>query len=435
MTNRIRKRTVFYISARISSPICISNGEGILTDQDVIRDYDGNPFIPGSSLTGAMRSYLGVLQDEKCIFGYSDMEKNVGEMSSVFVSDFTFDTPTILKIRDGVALSEEKTAKTGAKFDMEVIETGAEGHFFMELVIRERDNEPEMLKQLQKVFGGWKKQEIRLGAKKTRGYGELEILSIRNKTFTKDNILEYTDVYRMERIEKDWPEVTKEWMKAVCDEDSEYLRIEVPLKLTGGISIRQYAAKKGEPDFVQLTIGQGKDQKAVIPGTSFAGAIRHRMSEMLRDIGEDGETGRKRLDAIWGYVKSDSSKQQSESDKSADEEPMASQSAIVIDECILEDASPLTMVRNGISRFEAATKNGALFKERSYVGGTTTLVIHIKKQKQEEEKEMLAMLLPVIEDIRNGYLPVGGQTAVGRGIFQENGRIKVDGEELEERND
>ncbi len=38
MANRVLKRSVFHISARLCSPLCVSNGEGVLTDQDVIRD-------------------------------------------------------------------------------------------------------------------------------------------------------------------------------------------------------------------------------------------------------------------------------------------------------------------------------------------------------------------------------------------------------------
>ncbi len=62
------------------------------------------------------------------------------------------------------------------------------------------------------------------------------------------------------------------------------VHIEVPLKMKGGISIRQYAAKKNEPDFVQLT----DHGKPVIPGSSFAGAIRHRIKEILERLAENG---------------------------------------------------------------------------------------------------------------------------------------------------
>lgn len=423
MTNRVLKRTVFHISARLCSPLCVSNGEGVLTDQDVIRDYDDVPFIPGASLAGAMRAYLGREGNEKCIFGFVDPGQNRGEMSSVFVSDFVFTSQPVSRIRDGVALSAQKTALTGAKFDMEVIDTGAEGAFYLELVVREKDSEEEMHRQLRRIFYGLGRHEIRLGAKKTRGYGELEVLSIKGRDYTAENILEYGGAWEPQA---ELPDITHEWMGQECGQRPGYLTVEVPLRLTGGISIRQYGARKKEPDFVHVTSGQGSEKRAVIPGTSFAGAIRHRMRDMLTELGESAADIGTILDGMWGCVKAEQNHGPSSG------QPAAHRSCIVIDECILEDSVPLTMVRNGISRFESSARDGALFKERSYVGGTTTLTIRIRRQEQGQEREMLRLLLPVLQDIRNGYLPAGGQSAVGRGIFEGNGRIRIDGEEWEE---
>lgn len=428
MANRVLKRSVFHISARLCSPLCVSNGEGVLTDQDVIRDYDDTPFIPGASLAGAMRAYLGIPGNEKCIFGFVDPGGNRGEMSPVFVSDFVFTTQPVSRIRDGVALSPHKTALTGAKFDMEVIDTGAQGAFYLELVVREKDSEEEMRRQLKRVFYGLGSREIRLGAKKTRGYGELEILSIKGRDYTGENILEYGKAWEPQA---ELPDVTGQWMEKMCGRRSGYLTVEVPLRLTGGISIRQYGARKGEPDFVHVTAGQGAARRAVIPGTSFAGAIRRRMEEMLEELGEDEGSIRGMQDRMWGYVRTQKDSRRHPADHPVPEKPSARQSSLVIDECVLEDSLPLTMVRNGISRFESSARDGALFKERSYVGGTTTLTIHIRKQEQGQERKMLSLLLPVLQDIRNGYLPVGGQSAAGRGIFEGNGRIRIDGEEWE----
>ena len=56
--NSIIKRKVFLVRIQFISPVSISSGENEWTDADVLRDFDGNPFIPGSSLAGAMRAYL-----------------------------------------------------------------------------------------------------------------------------------------------------------------------------------------------------------------------------------------------------------------------------------------------------------------------------------------------------------------------------------------
>lgn len=49
----------------------------------------------------------------------------------------------------------------------------------------------------------------------------------------------------------------------------------------------------------------------------------------------------------------------------------------------------------------------------------------------EAQHWMLGLLLLAVEDMRNGLLAVGGATAIGRGIFNGNGPVLLDGEELD----
>ena len=54
----VLKRRVFFVQIQLDSPLNIASGEDEWTDADVLRDYDENPFIPGTSLAGAMRAYI-----------------------------------------------------------------------------------------------------------------------------------------------------------------------------------------------------------------------------------------------------------------------------------------------------------------------------------------------------------------------------------------
>lgn len=47
----------------------------------------------------------------------------------------------------------------------------------------------------------------------------------------------------------------------------------------------------------------------------------------------------------------------------------------------------------------------------------------------EDEKWILGILLLALKDLQNGFLAVGGQTAIGRGLFENNGAILIDGQE------
>jgi CRISPR/Cas system CMR subunit Cmr4 (Cas7 group RAMP superfamily) len=103
------------------------------------------------------------------------------------------------------------------------------------------------------------------------------------------------------------------------------------------------------------------------------------------------------------------------------------QSRIVTAESDIEGAAALPMTRNKINRFDGSTIQGALYSELSYYGGTTSLEILVKKPVNKENDSYLAMvslLQLTIENIQKGYLALGGQVAIGRGIFEENGSVQ-----------
>ena len=237
----ILKRKVLYVRVKFVSPISVSSGEDEFTDSDLLRNFDEEIFIPGTSLAGAMRSYLEKEGNEKSLMGYSDND-DVGKMSSLFISDLTFDEGVSLNVRDGVALDENKVAKTNSKFDMEILEARAKAHFYLELTIRKDDDQKEMESALSKVFHGINNGEIRLGSKKTRGFGQFKILSISTKTYDKDNYLNYTNAYDDETW-KDLDDELPTWLEK-AEYKQNVIHIEVPLRFEGGISIRRYAAKK-----------------------------------------------------------------------------------------------------------------------------------------------------------------------------------------------
>lgn len=410
-TNSIVKRRVLFMKVQFVSPLNLSSGEDEWTDADVLRDGRGDPFVPGSSIAGAIRAYIEKEKNCPCFMGYS-AGGSQGKMSSLSVSDLNFDKNVVIGIRDGVALDDNKRTITGSKYDMEILEAGARGHFYLELAVREEDDEAEMERELASIFRGIDLGEIRLGSKKTRGFGKFKITFAAEKIYGRDNYLKYADAYE----DGLWENEPNEWDRWVqkAEEENRMVRLEIPLKLEGGISIRRYAAKKNEPDFVHLT----DHGVPVIPGSSFAGAIRHRTKQIWKELEEAGMeapiSAAEAVNRAFGFVDGTN----------------ACSSAIIISEAEIAGARPLTMVRTGISRFEAAVKDGALYKEKTYVDGTVNLEILVRKQKDPRDtKWIVGLLLLTLRDLQNGFLAVGGQTAIGRGVFFSNGAVKVDGEE------
>ncbi len=432
MKNSIIKKKVFWIQIELESPLNISSGKEDITDSDVIRDYDGTLFVPASSLAGAMRAYLKKEKDEPCLFGYSKDNKNNingennadGKMSALFLSDMNFEDNPEISVRDGVKLNEKKTAVTGSKYDAEIIEAGIKASFYAELTIRENDKtvnkktnekidkELEYKKDFAAIIKGIHTGEIRFGSKKTRGFGKLKICHMASREFDKSNYLEYANVYQDKEKWKTQKNEMEEWL-VLADKGLQYLHLQVPLQLKGGISIRQYAAIKDDPDFVHVINAK---KEAVIPGSSFAGAIRHRLKNILLKLegqGLDIDVNNI-VNTMFGYVEKDT----------------AHLSMITISESEIKGAKALTMTRTGISRFESAVKDKTLFTEKTYVDGTVELNILIKKGIYKEQYWILGLLLLAVEDLRNGFLAVGGATAIGRGIFKGNGAVLLDGKEL-----
>ena len=317
--------------------------------------------------------------------------------------------------------------KAGSKYDMEIIEAGACGHFYMELTVREGDDESQMVREIAYAVKGMDDGEIRFGSKKTRGFGEVMVSKVSSRTYDAGNWLEYKDAYRDSTWENTVDE--KSSLLANVPDENQMVHITVPLRMPGGISIRQYAAQKGEPDFVHLT----DHGFPVIPGSSMAGALRSRILQIIAELQNNGYSlPMKTTDIIntaFGCVNG--------------KEGHASR--IIVGEMVIKDADavdkpakPLIMVRNGISRFESAARSGALYKEKTYVNGVMTLEIMVRKsvdhEEDEETKWIIGLLLLAIKDLQQGILAVGGQTAIGRGILMENGPIEIDGKIGEENN-
>lgn len=412
-------KLVYRVELNLVSPVCVSSGQEGMTDSDVIRDYDGNPFIPGTSLAGAFRDY--VTSGENELFGYIGDKDDNGKMSPLFISDLTFDGPVNIDYRDSVALTDDKTSEDGAKFDFEVVEC-KDAHFFMELTVRDKDSESTFNAAINEIFKGIQRHEIRLGSKKTRGYGIIEIKDIFWNEYSGDGYLNYAECYSEGC---NYNNRKKCSLKEQCDA-KQWVHIEVPLKQRGGISIRRYLiqtdgySKENLPDYESLTNSKGDP---VIPGTSFSGAIRHRVKEILKELLYDenikeekiNEKIQETLKDMFGSIN----------------ETKSHKSRIIIDETVIrnenenEKVDELVTVRNSVSRFEGATVDGALFKEKTYVNGILDLKIAVENS--SETDWIIGLILLAINDLQNGFLAVGGQTTIGRGLFEANGSISIDG--------
>ena len=403
------------VTFKNTSPLAIGSGNNDRTDKDLLKGADGVPYIPATSIAGVIRE-----QAEKALKNaLGDLEK---ESKIIFYDGVITESSRQtwhISIRDSVRLDDYKTAVKGAKFDMEILEPGVcfETLFEQEMENNETENnEKDYLTEIAEIF---RSGQIRFGGKTTRGYGdiEVEVNGIQSARF---------DLSNGEDADK-WlkfnPYVSSDnnWKPGVVFGEhidqidaAKSRKIVLSLKQTGGISIRRYTTKPGtknrnEPDMEQLSVKSrdGRDVP-VVPGTSWAGAFRHRMKEFGVDV-ESKEN-------IFGFVSGDRTDQKAKS-------------KLIFSESQLENGKYKTLSRNAIDRFTGGTVDGALFTERVYYGGTTNLIISWCGNDPFPEKEKKA-LAAAITDLHYGFLTVGGETSIGRGIFTIE---KIDGDPIGEK--
>lgn len=406
--NKIVKRSYYAVEISLRSPLALPGGENEVTDMDVLRNGKDEVFIPGTSIAGAFRGYLQKSKQEECSFGFSRGED--GRMSSVYISDIYFDKEPVISVRDGVQLSGDKQVEN--KFDMEVIETGAAGILYLNYVTRENDKTDDTDREVAQLIRGMESGEIRFGSNKNRGFGRFAVKKVYQESFTPDQVTEWISFSQKIQdlsaysVNKEY----KEWIRDFQSAEQKYYVIRVPLQLTGGISIRKYSTQPMKADFEHVTC----NGEAVIPGTSWNGAIRADVKNILKQLGCSAEKSKDMIDKWFGYVNVKKGKKTETRDRKRTD---ARQSMVVIGESIIRNTVPVPMTRNKISRFDASTIESALYSEITRCGGETELEIMVKKDEDCWYYALLAILELVIQDICKGYVSVGGQAAVGRGIF------------------
>lgn len=414
--NRILKKQLYKIEFSLASPLAIGSGENDLTDKDIVRDSRRKPYIPASSIAGVCRA---MLNEEDDIWGKVEGENSIDSLLIFYDGELQNDVT--ISVRDSVALDEYKTAKPGAKFDMEVVETGARFKTYIEQSFVSEDDDM-IAYQISQLFLN---KLVKFGGKSSRGYGNICDVSVEGfevlfqgnatkfdklKTLSVDTWLDF-DIYSNSENDN-WTKIDRENVTT----KNTHACICLDLDLVGGISIRRYTtdaydakSENAKPDFVQLTI---KDNIPVIPGTSWAGAFEHNIRKLL---------GSKYNEEEWinafGVVNANKG--------------LKKKSKIAFSESQITNSVSKIISRNAIDRFTGGASDGALFTEQTYYGGNTSLFIEFEDQIDEYIAKALAAS---IVDLHCGLLAVGGETSIGRGQFvikNVNGKEIIGGSQQE----
>ena len=281
------------------SPLIIGSGQDEFADIEVIKDSDGNPFIPATSLVGVLKHYFyensSVIPDNADLFwGFSrkNEQKKQESVQSAFICHDLFPIKANIKIRDGVKIDPKwQVAQDTGKYDYEVIENGAKFKLYWEVTLRNIHNKDTFKKILKTNNELLKNGNLSMGAKTNSGFGKCKLknLSVSQFDFSKK-----TDVLRW--LKQDFSESTPYLDCGAYTMNNNTFFIEAKFAVKNSIIIRSYSEEANMPDATSIQ----SNGKYVLPGTSVKGAIRHRALKILKTL--DIDNPEKRINELFGIA-------------------------------------------------------------------------------------------------------------------------------------
>ena len=386
-----------------------------IADMCLLRDADGHPFIPAASIAGAARSFLArqslpwsQYKDKaglaceppelKRLFGGADKEDS---MSALIVADAACACEkATASIRDGVRVNTQSgSAAAGAKFDVEVVERGTEFELCLECVIRHEDDNTELEKSFLALLHGFQQGDIRLGARTRRGYGRGKVVSWEIRDLQMDDP---EDVMAWLRGSVWSRPTSKKTPRPLPSDQRQYFRVEADFILRTSLLIRSSPADPKAPDMVHLHSAE----EPVVPGTSFAGAFRHRASLIAATIGWSEDA----VSEMFGPIHKQGR------DDTQQESLWASR--VWIEERLVKHVESRWQNRVAIDRFTGGSLQNALFNEEPIFPKKPTPHLRLMLTLEEPDDAEIGLLFLTLRDFWHSHAALGGETSNGRGTLQ-----------------
>lgn len=397
----------------LQTPAHFGNGDtDELTDMPLLVDPldSKRPLLTGASIAGALRSYLrerelGYGQPADCnsasvlLFG-SLKGDNEGEQSPLIVED-SLGKNFGIEMRDGVRIDpKSRTADEDKLFDLQLWQAGTTFPLRFELLIREDDDAIKLNQALATALAGFNDDGITLGARKRRGYGQVNVPVWRVKAYdlTKlDDFLAWIE-HGDDPLDGITPVLdvrTALGITTFVEDVRQFFHINATFSLDGSILIRSGGGKDDVgPDMVHLHAQQASGSpKPILSGTSLTGALRARALKIANTLGQ--AKAQDLIECMFGKTEK--------------------ASRISVHENVLENVkADLVQNRVSIDRFTGGARETALFSEQPAFGGDdTALVVDVRLLNPEDYE--IGLLLLLLKDMWIGDLPLGGESSVGRG--------------------
>jgi CRISPR/Cas system CSM-associated protein Csm3 (group 7 of RAMP superfamily) len=279
------------------TPLHIGGAENSFeTDMPIIRDGDGKPYIPATSISGVIRDYLENLlgeNDGKINLFLGNQDKNNKQIKSHLIIDdaVLLDNEESVEIRDHASVDRlTLSAADKGKFDEQIISAGSKFDFSMELNI-DKNYEKHFYELLKLTLNGFNKGLIFIGGKSTRGFGRVKLEDIKVNKYDFEKEKKALDDYINGQENKfDYEnEISIEEFKNQI-KSYNYAKLNIKCKIPTGFLIKSgtMSEKDTDADMVQLESKNANGKIVpVIPGSSLKGIFRTRADMIIRTVKPD----------------------------------------------------------------------------------------------------------------------------------------------------
>lgn len=394
------------------------------TDMALLRDGEGQFYIPGASIAGAARSFLARLETDfrSFIRGVKKESPNIqllfgnDRMSLLTVFDAPCEGMSMPRVRDGVRIDGAKgVAMKGAKYDFEVLPAGTK--FSMQFLLTlYQDTPDEVLRFFHSMLAGFQEGSICLGARTRRGLGHGTFTTLEIRKLDMSNLGHVKSWLAQQWLDGENVEFKLPQRKAL-----NRLKIEACLRLKTSLLIRSAGEEAGAPDMVHLS----EEGRQLLAGTSLAGALRHRCERIAKTMCPD--SAEKLVADMFGPALAE------KGEEKGARKPLRA-GRVWISEERLQGGELLVQSRVKIDRFTGGAVESALFDQAPFwpkdADYHVKISIHLDldcapETLPESEEEQLppadprecALILQAFKDLWLGDLPLGGESSGGRGVF------------------
>lgn len=450
------------VTIECATPMSIKGDEtDISIDTRLVRDANGFPTIPGTSIAGVLRK-IAKKDGQDTLFGDTHAATKEHNHPSTINISFGYchnsqNQPLIgiqakpeskvdnllLNLmpimRDQVALNEYGTAIDKAKLDRTAVPKGTRFSFELTWSAQQPDEQT-----WHNILSWFEQPDFRLGGLSQRGFGKVNIQKILTEKYDLSDS-ESLKKWQYNRSSsqrlpfkasngKDQPakrtnlENEQDIHFSITLEAEDFWRIGQGSQALGTLGEDFDSDPKIKPYSETIISWQNdsaelKEKQIVIPATGIKGALRHRTLFHLRRLTNDFSDG------VLTAPKTSNSDLKTLFGDSSDQGLVGS---VQFDDIyditgVQHHGKYITkvMMHNKIDRFTGGTIDGALFSEELIYGGTFTLkgrIINREASHFTKTKATLSAFKNALEDLANGNLAIGGGSTKGHGYFNATSR-------------